>query len=351
MLFAYGERCPQGERAMMLGLYTPLPHINRPEPDIGMAGRWDEGVRLAFEHVSLADRAGFGITLVAQRYLGPDLEAWTLASALSQVTRHIRLMPAFHPTFWGPQQFAKMCATLDRVSGGRLALNLVTGWWREEHAMYGGMLLDEEPRYARAEEFVAVLRRLWTEESVTFRGSQLSLDQVELVLKPLQSSPPIYGASRSERGLDMIARACDAWFVPYPNDFRTAAQNVAGMQSHMERMTERAARFGRAKLSYAANALVIYEHDENLAKRLAEDVERHGSSGGQVNQIHTYGLGAGLIGGKNQILDAIARLDQIGIDMLLLKFYPAERGLKRFVDDLAPLVIGEQAAVVGGARV
>lgn len=328
---------------MQLGMYTPLPHINAPEPESGMVDAWDEGARIAIEHIGIADQAGFDITLVAQRYLGPDLEAWTLASALSQTTRRITIMPAFHPTFWDPRMFAKMCASLDRISGGRLALNLVTGWWREEHAMYGGLVLDDEARYQRAEEFVTVLHRLWSEKGpVSFRGSQVTVEDVELLLKPIQAQPPIYGASRSERGMDMIARSCDVWFSPCGNDYTTVPANVAGVKQQIDAMQERARRFGRT-LRFATTAFVIYDEDEAAAYRLAAEMADHGTTG-RINQIHSHGLGAGLIGSKSRILENIARFDEIGIDLLLLKFYPARQALERFAEDIAPDVVSGPGA-------
>ena len=316
---------------MEFGLYAPLPHIHMPE-EFTPRFEGDSPFRIAVDAVAAADRQGFFITLVAQRYLGPDLEAWVLSGALAHATSRIQVMPAFHPTMWSPAVLAKMCATLDQMTGGRAALNLVTGWWKEEHQMFGGASLEDDARYARAEEFVTVMRRLWTEPSVTFKGEHFDLDKAELPLKPVRVTPPIYGAARSERGLDMVARSCDWWFVPYPNDFRTADANIEALSRGVRAMTERAARFGR-QLRYAANAFVIHDENEAAALALAEEVERHGQTG-EINRIHAHGLGLGLIGSRDRILDRIARIREQGVEMLLLKFLRVEEGVNRFGEEI-----------------
>ena len=320
---------------MQLGLYAPLPHVNYPEPLPDVGANVDPWYRLALETVQTADAAGFDITLIAQRYWGPDLDAWMLASALAQATERIRIMPAFHPGFWVPQVLAKMGATLDRISGGRLAMNLVTGWWVQEHQKFGGEMLEGEDRYARSEEMVHIVRRLWAEDSVTYHSPHYHLDDVQLQIKPVQANPPIYGAARSsERGLEMIARTCDWWFAPYDNDFRNFDANITALRATAAAMAERASRLGR-QVHIAVNATMLHDEDEAAALRLAEAIERHGEGGG-VNRIHAGGLGVGLIGGRARILERLAQLEDAGVEMVLLKWSPELPGLRDFIADIVP---------------
>ncbi|MEA2970451.1 MAG: dimethylsulfone monooxygenase, partial [Alphaproteobacteria bacterium] len=93
---------------MQFGIWTPLPHTIRPEPEMdravarlkagehGAGGR-DEAFKFACDVIRRADELGFDTTLIAQRYLGPDLDAWVLATALAMVTSRIELMVAVHP--------------------------------------------------------------------------------------------------------------------------------------------------------------------------------------------------------------------------------------------------------------
>src|ERR1051326_9351855 len=84
-----------------------------------LAGRRDGTFEHACDVVRRADELGFHTTLIAERYLGPDLSAWVLASALAMVTRRIELMVAVHPGMVSPQVVAKMTSSLDRISCGR----------------------------------------------------------------------------------------------------------------------------------------------------------------------------------------------------------------------------------------
>src|SRR5581483_6797452 len=138
---------------MQFGLYAPVPHVTvgshaneqsvagalKPLP----AGDVDPAFDLAKEILCAADRAGFDIILFAERHLGADFEAWILAAAVSSWTARIRTL------------VAKMATSLDRLTPGRTAINLVTGWNVEEHTMFGGdTLLNNDDRYVRAEEFI-----------------------------------------------------------------------------------------------------------------------------------------------------------------------------------------------------
>ena len=154
---------------MQFGLYAPVPHVTvgssaiarsvagaaAPLPD----GALDPAYELARDVLLEADRTGFDIILFAERHLGADLEAWVLGCAISALTTRIRSMVAVHPGLWHPELLAKMASSLDRITRGRMAINLVTGWNVEEHTMFGGDVLPEtDDRYVRAEEFVEVLR-------------------------------------------------------------------------------------------------------------------------------------------------------------------------------------------------
>src|SRR5688500_4834821 len=104
---------------MKFGIWTPLPHTIYPEPAMAAALR-QSAVRgtkepdLAFEFaadvVRKAESYGFSITLVAERYLGPDLESWMLSAALAARTKAIEIMPAVHPGIISPYVAAKMGA-------------------------------------------------------------------------------------------------------------------------------------------------------------------------------------------------------------------------------------------------
>ena len=166
---------------MQFGLYAPVPHVTAGSKEIeqSIAGALsplppsevDPAFALAREVLCAADGAGFDIILFAERHLGPDFEAWILAAAVSSWTRRIKTMTAVHPGLWHPTLVAKMAASLDRLTRGRTAINLVTGWNVEEHRMFGGdALLENDDRYLRAEEFVHVLRGMWSTSPFSYHG-------------------------------------------------------------------------------------------------------------------------------------------------------------------------------------
>ena len=155
---------------MKFGIWTPLPHTIRPEPGMdraiaaiksgaSLAGRADGTFEFACDVVRRADELGFDTTLIAERFLGPDLSAWVLASALAMVTKRIELMVAVHPGMVTPHVIAKMASSLDRISQGRCALNIVNGWWMEEFDLFSnGTWIGDAERYPRMGEYIQVIK-------------------------------------------------------------------------------------------------------------------------------------------------------------------------------------------------
>jgi FMNH2-dependent dimethyl sulfone monooxygenase len=132
----------------------------------------DDAFVFAVELLRRAEDYGFEISLIASRHLGPDLDAWTLASAIGASTRTIELMVAAHPGMHTPQMIAKMAASLDRITGGRVSVNVINGWNVEEFNLFGnGAWLDSaDDRHHRMNEFVFVMTKLWEAAPFSFNG-------------------------------------------------------------------------------------------------------------------------------------------------------------------------------------
>src|SRR5215831_3660634 len=242
--------------AMRYGVWTPLPHTIRPEPAMndamresgtrGAAHGPDKAFRFAVEMLQRAEALGFESTLIAERWLGTDHPAWMLASALAPLTRKIELMVAVHPGIITPQVVAKFAVSLDRISGGRAAINIVNGWWKEEFETFGNGAWppDDAARYRRMDEFVRVMRGLWTEDTFEFHGEFYSVDRQGLPLKSVQlPNPPLYAGSRHDPGKDVIVRDCDCWFVDCLTDYRRWEDNLAQAGVTIAEMNARAARY------------------------------------------------------------------------------------------------------------
>ncbi len=341
---------------MRLGIWTPLPHTLAPEPrmtraveELGSPGSGagpDASFRFAVDILQKAERLGFDMTLIAARHLGPDLEAWTLASALAMATTKMELMVAAHPGVNTPQMVAKMGASLDRISAGRLAVNVVNGWNVEEFNTFGNgaWLTDQADRYRRMDEFIEVLKGLWNRDPFSFEGKFYRVDDSRLPLKPRRApSPPIYAASRSPAGKDVIARFCDHWFVPDLGDFRRFDETAALIRAEIADMNRRAARLGR-RIGYGLSAHVVCRPTIEEAVARAGELEAHGRLA-RYNKSSIAGLGACLVGTPEVIAARLAVYEELGVELALFQFSPMEAGLDRFAADVLPL-LGKRAAAI-----
>ena len=334
---------------MKFGIWTPLPHTTAPEPRItraiedlstaGQADGPDRSLQLAIDIVRKAEAHGFFTTLIAARHLGPDLEAWTLATALAMRTSAIEIMVAAHPGIITAQMVAKMGASLDRISGGRLALNVVNGWNVEEFDTFGNgaWQLSEADRYQRMDEFIQVVKGLWTQDRFSYAGKFYRVNESSLPLKTVQlPNPPIYAASRNPEGKRTIARYCDNWFAPDLRDFRRHDETLALVTREIADISQSAATYGR-KLGFGMSAHVVCEATVEKAVAKAEKLEAYGELA-RYNKSAVSGLGACLVGTPELIAERICAYEQAGLEFMLLQSNPMEEGFDRFLSDVLPLV-------------
>ena len=334
---------------MKFGIWTPLPHTTAPEPRItsaiedlstaGQADGVDRSLQFAIDIVRKAEAHGFITTLIAARHLGPDLEAWTMATALAMQTRTIEIMVAAHPGIISAQMVAKMGASLDRISGGRMALNVVNGWNVEEFNTFGNgaWQLTEADRYRRMDEFIQVVKGLWTQDPFSFDGAFYRVNESRLPLKTVRlPNPPIYAASRNAEGKRTIARYCDAWFAPDMRDFRRYDETLALVRSEIAAISQTAASFGR-KLRFGMSAHVVCARTVEAAIAKAEQLEAYGKLA-LYNKSSVSGLGACLVGTPELIAERICAYHEAGLEFMLLQSNPMEEGIDQFIADILPLV-------------
>lgn len=334
---------------MRYGIWTPLPHTVQPEPALdagaeqlsthGRAGEPDLSLRFAAETLQRAEQLGFDLTLLAQRWLGNDPDCVILGTALATMTTRMHIMPAIHPGIMPPQTVAKMLATLDRIAGGRFAVNIVTGWWREEFDMFSGgaWLDDEDARFRRIDEYIRVLKGLWSEPAFSLDGEFYKLDNVQLLNRPAQRPhPPLYAASRHDQGKDVIARECDVWFVPVQPGIDRYEENFSSIAREVEDMRWRAARHGR-ELAFAISCHAMCAPTDAAAYDKAQALEAYGKES-RLALIAAKALGAGLFGSPERIARRLQRYDDIGVSTLMLHFHPMMAGLETFASEVMPLV-------------
>lgn len=331
---------------MQFGLYAPVPHVTVGSEEIArsIAGAFDpmpDGIidpqmTLAKSTILAADAAGFDIVLFAERHRGPDLEAWILAAAVSSWTKRIKTLTAVHPGLWHPTLIAKMAASLDRITPSRSAINLVTGWNEAEARMFGGdVLLDNDDRYVRAEEFVEVMRGLWRETPFSHQGRYYDVQGCELLLKPA-SNIEIFTASRSSRGLDMVARIADWWFLDFDKSANTPQEVVASIRRTIADMNARAARYGR-KVRYAFNPYIAFGASAEDARAQAEKLLKSAASDRDRSMMTSYigpAMRTGCIGPPDAVRRQLSLYAELGVELFLFKFPPRPEIVRDIRDEV-----------------
>jgi probable F420-dependent oxidoreductase len=237
-------------------------------PEVERDVRWPEYVAMA----RAAEAAGFDSMWLGDHLLyrgdgrperGP-WEAWTLLSALSAVTERIDLGPlvaclAFHP----PALIAKMAATVDEVSGGRLVLGVGAGWNEPEFRAYG---IPFDHRVSRFEESFEIVRRLLSGERVTLPGRFWQADDAVLLPKPARR-PPIMVGSAGERVLSIALPHVDAWNTWYDN-YRNTPEGFAALNA---KVSDMAVQVGRRPAEIARSACVLVVLDRAAGDRPLEE--------------------------------------------------------------------------------
>jgi len=341
---------------MRYGVWTPLPHTIRPEPAMndamresavrGLANGPDKAFTFAANLIRRAEELGYETTRVAERWMGTDHPAWMLMSALAVLTHKIELMVAVHPGILNPQVVAKFAASLDRISGGRAALNIVNGWWKEEFDTFSNGRLEksEDERYRRMDEFMQVVRGLWTQEKLDHHGEFYTVDNQGLPLKTVQlPNPPIYAASRHDPGKNAIARNGDYWFVDYIPDRREWRRNIDIVAADTADMRARAAAHGRT-INFGMSCHVICTDTMEEAEQTASTLEEYGKTN-NLSFICAKAMGPGLVGTPEVIAERIEQFEAAGVGTLMMHFHPMYESMENFAAKIMPLVRKQTATV------
>ncbi|MFN3889541.1 MAG: LLM class flavin-dependent oxidoreductase [Beijerinckiaceae bacterium] len=330
---------------LKFGVWTPAPQTIRPDPPVRPSfaaltqhgGGVDESYIYAADVLRRAEELGFEITLIAQRYLGPDLDSWIFGTALATQTKTMKIMAALHPGIADPRMAAKMGASIDRISGGRFCINIVNGLRKDEFAIYGDWLDQDLPRYRRMHEFIKVMKGLWTQDEFTFEGEYYSIEGGRLPTKPVQTPhPPFYAASRVDEGMDVVAQECSTWFVNYDKDRRNYAASLRRIDSEVSVMESRIHALGKT-MTYGINAIVLIGETDEQAEEMAEEHLRAVASD-PLTAVGTSGVGAALIGTPETIARRIRTYESLGISLFMLHFYPMREGMEAFSKRVMPLV-------------
>jgi len=332
---------------MLFGLYAPIPMATVGSPEAVQAAQQalaplQSGSRdIQFDHsrdlILAADRSGFDLCLYAERHLGNDLAAWVLASSIAAQCERMRALVAVHPGLVDPVMIAKLSVSLDRISRGRMALNVVNGWFDEEFKMFGGAVLDGDARYKRAGEFIDILRGLWTQDEFSIQGEHFNLDRARLLLKPATpTAPEIFSVSAGDKGRDFIAQYCDWWFINYPKKAETTDDVLRGVEDCIVDMDKRSARFGR-KVRYGMNPFVALGAtekeaiDQTIQTIFAYDPDPDPR---KIQLRMMPATKAGLMGPARQVRNQMRRFNELGLDLILCKMIPTVENIERIGEEI-----------------
>jgi alkanesulfonate monooxygenase len=277
-------------------------------------------------------------------------DAWVVGSAMAVITERLRFLVAVRPGVVSPTTAARMTATLDRLSGGRLLINLVTGGDPAE-SEGDGIFLAHDDRYAAASEFVAVYKRVLAGESVDFRGEHLRVRGAKVLYPPVQRPhPPIYLGGSSPAGHDLAARDVDV-YLTWGEPPAAVAEKIADVRRRAE-AASRTLRFGlrvhvivretESAAWSAAERLIGRVDDTSIAaaQRAFSQFDSEGQRrmaslhGGRRDRLLVSpnlwagvglvrgGAGTALVGDPTTVAARMREYAELGIDSFILSGYP-----------------------------
>ena len=319
----------------------------------------DERMEASWSYVKkLAQRSeqiGFDLSLIAELNLNdikgedaPSLDAWSTAAALTAVTDRLEMMVAVRPTFHNPALLAKQAANIDHIGGGgRLSLNVVSSWWRDEAEKYGVSFEQHDRRYDRTSEWLDVVDMLWTRDGGDYQGDFYQVKNSVMRPKPIsRPRPVIYAGGESEAAKDLIARKCDA-YVMHGDPPSRVAEKIADMRRRRESLGLPPMIYGVAGYSVVRDS----EAEAHAEVARITDVKQSASgyknyqqwlAGTQLEQqvsledysVSNRGLRSGLVGTPKQVADQVGAFSEAGVDLLLLQCSPQLEEMERFGEDV-----------------
>ena len=297
--------------ALKFGYWMPLGSGGFVISNIKQRTDWslDYNAKLA----QTAEDLGFEYGLAPARFLashGWELqqEAITCTAVLAAQTKKLKLISAIHTGFWHPAMVAKMLATIDVYSGGRAAIKVLTGWFKEEFRAFGEPWLEHDERYRRSEEFIQILKGFWTQERFTFKGDFYRINEGWLKPRPV-SAPEVFQGGNSKAARRMAAKYSDWYFIN--------GNTVEGVKEQIDEVRALAAAEGRT-VKFGLNGFVIQRPTEAEALEQLEAI----IAGADPEIVRAFGEQVKNAGQSNSREDR--HVGKLG----LRQFGPAQRWLQ-----------------------
>ncbi len=289
-------------------------------------------------------------------------ESTSFSLGLLLATERLKVIAAVHPGLWHPGVLAKWIITADHMSHGRAAVNVVSGWLKDEFVGFGEPWLEHGERYRRTEEFIRVLRGLWTEKEFTHLGDFYRIHDFTLKPPPVdvpgRAHPEIFMGGNSTDAREMGGRVTD-WYFSNGKDF-------AGFEEQRTDVLASARAAGRGeRVRFGLNGFVIARDTEQEAQDVLEEiiakanpdavegfrqaVKQAGASTGDGKGMwsdstfrdlvqYNDGFRTGLIGTPEQIARRMVEYRKRGVDLLLLGFLHYLEDIEQFGTQVLPIV-------------
>jgi FMNH2-dependent dimethyl sulfone monooxygenase len=326
------------------------------------------GIEYNRKLAQIAERSGFEYALTQIRFTagyGADNqhESVAFSHALLAATEKLKVIAAILPGPWTPVVVAKQLATIDQLTAGRVAINIVSGWFKGEFQAIGEPWLEHDERYRRSEEFIQALKGIWTTDNFTFKGDFYRFHDYTLRPKPIQQPhPEIFQGGSSRAARDMAARVSDWYF--------TNGNTVEGIKAQVDDIRAKAAENGHS-VKIGVNAFIIVRETEEEARAVLQEiidkadpeaVNAFGDAAKQAGKASPEGEGnwakstfadlvqyndgfkTNLIGTPKQIAERIVALKAVGVDLVLSAFLHFQEEVEYFGQHVLPLVRELEAA-------
>jgi alkanesulfonate monooxygenase SsuD/methylene tetrahydromethanopterin reductase-like flavin-dependent oxidoreductase (luciferase family) len=314
--------------------------------------RWDPSWENNVTAACLADAAGLEFILPIGRWHGykgetdtegTTFETLTWAAGLLAATREVCLFGTVHVAFIGPIFAAKQMVTADHIGKGRFGLNMVSGWNAGEHAMFGVPLRSHADRYAYTEEWVTILKRVWSEDApFDFKGKYFDLKGVLLKPKPWGGGRPLLvSAGNSPEGKAFAARHADCLFTTIM-EFDAFGPGIAALRAQAEAenvgiyasghlITKPTAKEARDYYHYIVYDTGDWEAAEHAAAIRTRGRDTPLAALKTLKERLISGVGTyPMVGSYDEVADEFRRMSECGLDGMAI-------GLVNYITDFPTL--------------
>jgi F420-dependent oxidoreductase-like protein len=274
---------------------------------------WDEARAAALEF----DRLGFDSVWVCDHLYGvplptlPIFEAWSELAAVAAVTERVELGTLVTPPFFrNPAVLAKQIATIDHISNGRTIAGLGAGWFEAEFRGYGCSFPGLRERMRALDEATEILKRMWSQEKVTFHGEHFSVEDVACEPKPLRRPPILIGGGGERVLMGIAARHADIW-----NNLAVFQPQLGQKVEALRRRCDELGRdFDTIEISQQCIVVIAEEHEQALSA-LEKAKKIYGGHMGASLEEH------GIWGSPDAVIEHIERHRALGCTLFAIEFF------------------------------